>query len=303
VTTQERRGETERQQVVDPDHHCNWSPIPHLLLEHVAAGALKPTSLVLYAHYKRIAWEQHGRPIAETLRETKHRTNLSNGTILAARRELAKTGWITVQIEGQRRDQLVTVSLIERWTENCPGHTNGQNLTKDGAIGQIPAIHGQKPAIRGRNLTKAHHGEHPLKTLEDIEDPLGGDNDGPRGGGHQNPLPAMALIEVTACSAEPAAAPCSGEDVLAGLYRGLGVKPSTLTERVYRRELQSAQDLAAKGATAAEAEAYARETNVPGRRAAVDMNSFEHERASWLSRRQRGTAQPLLRVANGRMPE
>jgi hypothetical protein len=52
-----------------------------------------------------------------------------------------------------------------------------------------------------------------------------------------------------------------------------------------------------------EAEAYARETNVPGRRAAVDMNSFEHDRASWRSRHQRVAAPSLMKVVNGRMPE
>jgi len=31
----------DRQRVVDPEHHCNYSQVPHLLLEDSAAGKLE----------------------------------------------------------------------------------------------------------------------------------------------------------------------------------------------------------------------------------------------------------------------
>ena len=112
----------------------------------------------------------------------------------------------------------------------------------------------------------------------------------------------MALMDVSSPgpSGHPSVSP---EELVAGLYHGLGVDPADLTPRVYRREIEIARDLVAAGETPAEAEAYARETNVPGRRAAVDMNSFEHDRVSWRSRHQRASAPPIIKVVNGRMPE
>jgi hypothetical protein len=112
----------------------------------------------------------------------------------------------------------------------------------------------------------------------------------------------MALMDVSLYGPSNPT-PESPEELVAGLYRGLGVDTATLTPRVYRREIEIARDLVAAGETPDEAEAYARETNVPGRRAAVDMNSFEHDRASWRSRHQRAAAPSLMKVVNGRMPE
>jgi hypothetical protein len=78
------------------------------------------------------------------------------------------------------------------------------------------------------------------------------------------------------------------EDLVAALYRGLGVDVGTLTASIRRRELAIARELLAVGATPAEVEAYAREAStMPGRIAAVDLRSFERERASWPARRRR----------------
>jgi hypothetical protein len=95
-----------------------------------------------------------------------------------------------------------------------------------------------------------------------------------------------------------------GEELLAAFYRGLGTDIGGLTQTIRRRELNIARDLIAVGATPAEAGAYAREASaIPGRIAAVDLRAFERERLSWLGRRQRVGTPPLLRVANGRVPD
>jgi hypothetical protein len=108
----------------------------------------------------------------------------------------------------------------------------------------------------------------------------------------------------TAAVALPVPGRNSGEELLDAFYRGLGSDIGGLTQTVRRRELKIACDLVAVGATPAEAEAYAREANaIPGRIAAVDLRAFERERLSWLARRQRVGTSPLLRVANGRVPD
>jgi hypothetical protein len=63
--------------------------------------------IVLYLHYKRVAFEQHGAPIGETLRETKTRTGLSSGTILTARDGLESAGWLQVDKHGTRASHCV----------------------------------------------------------------------------------------------------------------------------------------------------------------------------------------------------
>jgi hypothetical protein len=123
--------------------------------------------------------------------------------------------------------------------------------------------------------------------------------DGPDG--REIPFPAMALLEVSA-PGQNGTVSASAEELLAGFYRGLGVKLSELTANVRKRELAIARDLIAVGATPAEAEAYARETNVPGRLAAVDMAAFEKGRVSWLARRRKAESSTPLQITNGRIP-
>jgi hypothetical protein len=291
-----RQRGSDRQQVVDPDHACNYSRVPHLLLDHAAEGKLGGSAITLYLHYKRLAYELHGRPMAESLRETKRRTGLSNGTILAARGQLRDAGWL--RVNEQREGEPAVITLIERWEENCHGHTaaGGQNLTTPG---RNPAASGQKPAAGGRILTTSNLRNDPIKT-EDLKDPVTGDErECARVVGQQRPLASMATVTVDACSSRI----CAGAEIFEGLYRGLGVDASTLTPTQTRLERRIADAMAEHGVTGEEAEAYARETNVPGRRAAVNMQSFERDCASWLSRRRQTVLQPLLRVANGRIPE
>jgi hypothetical protein len=70
------------------------------------------------------------------------------------------------------------------------------------------------------------------------------------------------------------------------LYRGLGVDCGELTRAMQARELAIAGQLIEAGATADEAEAYARGVGTAGNRLApIDMRSFERERPSWLARR------------------
>jgi hypothetical protein len=72
---------------------------------------------------------------------------------------------------------------------------------------------------------------------------------------------------------------------VAGFYRGLGMSVDAATTTIRRRELSIAQQLVEAGATAAEAEAYARDVRaIPGRIAPVDLRSYERERLSWLAR-------------------
>ena len=300
MTTTGSRKASESQRVVESDHRCNFSQIPHLLLDDVASGRLKPAAIVLYLHYKRVAFEQHGGPIDETLRETKTRTGLSNGTILSARDELESAGWLQVDKHGTSSAQVVTIAVLERWAENCERHGHlGQKLTKSGELGQKLTKVGQKPANVGRKLTKSHLTAELLNTGEYSEYPLGDDNERHLTG-HQRTLATMAVMPVKPVDTRAPA----GEEVLGGLYRGLGIDPSSsLTPTQYRAQRRIADVMAEQGTTGEEAEAYARETNVPGRRAAVNMQSFERDYASWLSRRRRTVSQPLLHVANGRIPE
>lgn len=289
--TQQRRRRAEHQQVVNPDHHCNFSQIPHLLLDDAADGKLGGSAITLYLHYQRVSFELHGQPPAESLRETKRRTGLSNGTILTARSQLAKAGW--VEIQERTEGEPVIVLLINRWDENCRGHAaqGGQNLTTPG----------RKPAAGGRKLTTANLEEPRIKTLEDIEDSLtplspkgGRGGDGEQDGAvvrkvddsFQPALPRTAAVALPASSWHDPA-----EHLVAAFCRGLDSDLTSLTSGQRRSDLKLAQELHAAGATPAEAEAYARESNADSRRIApVTLRSFARERQAWLQRRGRSEA-------------
>jgi hypothetical protein len=273
VTTAGSRKPAQSQRVVDSDHRCNFTQIPHLLLDDVASGRLKPAAIVLYLHYKRVAFEQHGEPIDETLRETKARTGLSNGTILTARDELESAAWLQVDKHGTSRGQLVTITVLERWPENCEQHGHiGQKLTKPGgAIGQKLTAFGQKPANVGRKLTKSHLSAEMLNTGEYIEDltpqpPKGGEkgeveesNDGGLAApSHQPTLGRMVTaVPGTVGDRPPVGEPTSVEhEILVGLYlKGLGHQRVPRTSS----EIESARVLIADGATPSDAAAWARE--------------------------------------------
>ena len=75
-------------------------------------------------------------------------------------------------------------------------------------------------------------------------------------------------------------------------YEGLGSDGASVTAAIRRRDLVIAEQLVDAGATADEAQAYARETAAAtGRIAPVDLRSFERERLGWLARR-RARTQP-----------
>jgi hypothetical protein len=92
--------------------------------------------------------------------------------------------------------------------------------------------------------------------------------------------------------------------LVAAFYRGLGVPADAATPAIRRRELAIGNELVQAGATAAEAEAYARQARTTvGRIAPVDLRSYERERLSWLSRAGRtGGGMPLLVDRTGQGP-
>lgn len=279
----------QRQHVIDPGHRCNYSQVPHLLLDDTAAGVLHPAAVVLLLHYMRAAFEQHGA-IDETLRETGKRTGLSNGTLLKARDELANAGWLTVEKQGNRSGQDVTITLAERWEDNCKCHGQhlGQKMTKSEDLGRKPAKFGQKPAKFGRNLTKPHLSELPFNT-EDIKDPFGDGGVDSRVTGLERQLPGM-LTEVPpsrsfGATSGPIECSYTAEELLDGLYRdGLQSKPARDA-----RELDSARDLAADGATPADAAAWAREAVADGQIKIVTATTFLKAWPGWRARRHRHT--------------
>ena len=81
----------------------------------------------------------------------------------------------------------------------------------------------------------------------------------------------------------------AAEELANAFYGGLGAGPDGVTAAIRRRDMAIARQLGAAGATAAQAEAYARETSAAsGRIAPVDLRSFERERLGWLARRRGG---------------
>jgi hypothetical protein len=294
-------GDRRPRQVVDPGHRCNYSQVPHLLLDDSAAGLLHPAAIVLLLHYMRATFEQHGRPVDETLRETKQRTGLSNGTILTAREELEKMGWLTVEKDGNRGGQSVTITLTERWENNCERHGHlGQKLTKSEELGRFPAKVGQKPAKVGRKLTKSHLNGELLNTLEDIEDPLGVvDVDGAdRVSALEPQLPGM-LTEVPPQgeSGRAKSRSFTAEELLEGFYRdGLGGDPARdLAAKQRDRELDSARDLLVLGATPAQVAAWARETIAGGRITFITLATLVKAWPGWRAARRRPEPMALAR--------
>jgi len=76
-----------------------------------------------------------------------------------------------------------------------------------------------------------------------------------------------------------------------------GLSRHNPTPALRRRELAIARQLVAVGATAREAEAYAREAGgQAGRFAAVDLRSYERERLGWQARRQGAQASLARRI-------
>ena len=81
----------------------------------------------------------------------------------------------------------------------------------------------------------------------------------------------------------------AAEELANAFYGGLGAGPDGVTVAIRRCDIAIARQLVAAGATAAEAEAYAREASAAsGRVAPVDLRSFERERLGWLARRRGG---------------
>jgi hypothetical protein len=282
-----QRGGDERQQVVDPGHRCNYSQVPHLVLDDAATGALHPASVLLLLHYMRAAFERHGQPINETLRETGKRTGLSNGTLLKARAELVKGKYVTVEKQGSFSGQDVTITLAERWEDNCERHGHlGQKMTKTENLGQKPAKFGQKPAKVGRKLTKSHLNGELLKTLEDIEDSptvAGVVDDDTRVASFERQLPGMLTEVPPTRRAAETSETYTADELLEGLYRdGLHSKPVRDA-----RELVCARDLAADGATPADAAAWARDAVAEGRLQIVSAATFLKAWPGWRARRRR----------------
>jgi hypothetical protein len=293
--TQRQRLTVQKTEIIDREpHRCDFVQLPFLLLEDVAAGRVQPTAVVLYLHYKRVAWQNHGNPVIETLRETKQQTGLSNGTILLARDSLATTGWIQLEIQGGTHHEVVRVEVLDRWVENCPGHDShgGQILTTGSLGGRKPATGGQNPATGGRKPATTEL-ENALKTPVEIKDSSNNSDcvpvvDDEAAVGQEGVVPLLAHVE----------SPIHGEGgspeaLVTAVYRGQGADPSDLTPAIWRRELAIARDLVEKGATPDEAEEFARwACTDPTRLASIDMRAFERERVPWAAKRRRPSRDP-----------
>jgi hypothetical protein len=107
-----------------------------------------------------------------------------------------------------------------------------------------------------------------------------------------------------ASSRTPAGLSDSAQGLADAFYRGLGAAAEAVTTAIRRRDAAIAAQLVAAGATAAEAEAYARESSTAsGRIVSVDLRSFERERLGWLARRRSaGVGQRRLVDRTGQPP-
>jgi hypothetical protein len=67
---------------------------------------------------------------------------------------LAKKGWIGVETQGQRRHQFVTVTVLDRWQETCPGHDSayGQNSSNAEPYAQKLSIDNLKTALKTEDI-------------------------------------------------------------------------------------------------------------------------------------------------------
>jgi hypothetical protein len=170
-------------------------------------------------------------------------------------------------------EEVVLGALVESADLVCGGD-HGRQGTSRASPASPPGDAGVTRTVMPGTVS-THHPPAPPTEPRQQQGVVGSDDGSPR------PLAGPSV-----------ASPCAAARELAdGLYRGLGSELRALTGPVRRRELAIAAQLVAVGATAAEAEAYARDmAALPGRLAPVDLRGFERERPSWLARRRGGTA-------------
>lgn len=297
-----------RQRVIDSEQRrCCFVQVPFLMLNDVVVGRLQPTAVILWLYYKRRAWEEHSAgPPTESLRQIEERSGLSRGTILAARKSLADTGWIELQVEGSHRDQVVTVVLLDRWQENtdeiCSRHgptaATVQNLDNPSGFGRNPDMHVQKPAMHVQNLDKAEL-DSGLKTPEEIKDPSGGI--GVSDLAHQGILPLLVKLDRPLQQGDDLV-----EDLLIALCGVLRLELAQLPADKRRQEEEGARKALTLGATPSDVEEWAHAALADPHRPVgnpVSLHAFVREWPTWRARRRDRPTATRLRIANGRIPE
>jgi hypothetical protein len=165
-------GEEIREEVRDEDeHHCNFAMVPNLLLEDLFAGRVRGSSVQLWLFYKQLVAQHHGRPPTLTLRDIGEQSGLGQGTILQGHRELETLKWLGVSKEGVTKGQVRTVTIRNRWAENCRHDDRiAQKLSKSKRIARNPANEPQNLSNRPQNLSNSDSALHPVPVKDSPED-------------------------------------------------------------------------------------------------------------------------------------
>jgi len=266
-------------------------------------SALDVYAFRLLAHYQRVAGPSGA--CAEPTAAAAARCHMSLRRLAQARTALVAAGWISLSYQGSAGRQVPVARVVDRMAENIARYhhapTPAEDTARPPAPTDTPAPSAAPPRtscppppqqVQGVVLT----GRALERTPENQKNPPVP----PQGAPERQPQGERKDQTETAQSAPPPSGPVVDDQarVLAGaLYRGLGADLEQLTPALRRRELAIARQLVAVGATAREAEAYAREAgSQAGRFAAVDLRSYERERLGWQARRQGAQAALARRI-------
>ncbi len=257
----------------------------------------------LLAHYQRVAGPSG--VCAEPTAAAAARCHMSLRRLAQARAALVAAGWISLSYHGPAGRQVSVVRVVDRMAENIARYHRAPTPAEDTAWPPAPTATSAGGAAPPR--TSCPPPPHQVQGVVLTGGPLERTPENrktppmpPQGTSQEQPQGERKDQTETVQSAPHSDEPVEDDRarvLVTALYRGLGADLEQLTPALRRRELAIARELVMVGATATEAEAYAREAGAQaGRFAAVDLRSYERERLGWQARRQGAQASLARRI-------
>jgi len=106
----------------DSSGHRFFTSIPNMILDCFVDKTLSKHAIILYVWYKRVCWEK--RECYQSLKTVCSNLGMSKTTVINARNELLKNGYIVVKREKDKYDnEYVIVTIVNIWEQNEDKYT------------------------------------------------------------------------------------------------------------------------------------------------------------------------------------
>lgn len=154
---------TEQRIIYDGGALRRWrTEIPNIIDD----SDLDPYEFRLLIHYYRVA-ANSADGCYEGAQMTADKCHISKGQVSQKRQSLADKGWISVEADGPKNRQKITIRIVDKWADNTTHFSNGLGSPHE------PGVHHMNPQGSPHEPKKEQYKKEPIKNSISSDSRLG----------------------------------------------------------------------------------------------------------------------------------